>query len=61
MFIMQVHLSSQFSRHLVEAQDRIRYAAYHFEAFTYYPVDRDPGICELQTINGNPTRGTRAK
>jgi hypothetical protein len=39
-------LLSQFSRHLVETLDRIRYAVYRFEAFACDPVDRDPG-CEL--------------
>ena len=54
---MQVYLSSQFSRHLVEALDRIRYAVYRFEAFAYDPVDRDPGKCELQTIRVSIPRG----
>ena len=44
---MQVRLSSQFTRHLVETLDRIRYVVYRFEAFTYDPVDCDPGKCEL--------------
>jgi hypothetical protein len=44
---MQIHLSPQFSRHLMETLDRIRHAAYRFEAFTYDPVDRDPGKWEL--------------
>jgi hypothetical protein len=47
MFTMQVRLSSQFSRHLVETLDRICDAVYRFEAFAYDPVDGDPGKCEL--------------
>ena len=59
---MQVHLSSQFTRRLVETLDCIRYAVNHFEAFTYDPVDRDPGKRELQTNKCvNPTTGARAK
>ena len=54
---MQVHLSSQFNRHLVETFDRIRYAVYRFETFTYDPVDRDPGKCELQIIRVPIPRG----
>jgi hypothetical protein len=46
-FTMQVLLSSQFSRHLVETLDRICDAVYRFETFAYGPVDRDPGKCEL--------------
>jgi hypothetical protein len=46
---MQVYLSSQFTRHLAETLDRICYAVYRFETFTYDPVDRDPGKSELQT------------
>ena len=46
---IQAHLSSQFSRHLVETLDRIRYTVHRFEMFTYDLVDRDPGKCELQT------------
>jgi hypothetical protein len=46
---MQVHLSSQFSRHLAETLDSVRHAVYRFETFAYDPVDRDPGKCELQT------------
>ena len=60
-FTMQVHLSSQFSHHLVKALDGICYAIYRFEAFAYDPVDRDPGKCELQTMSVKPTRVTRAK
>ena len=45
---MQVHLSSKFARHLVETLDRIRYVVCRFETFTYDPVDRGPGKCELQ-------------
>ena len=44
---IQAHLSSQFSRHLVETLDRIRYTVHRFEMFTYDLVDRDPGKCEL--------------
>ena len=59
---MQVDLSSQFTRHLVETLNRIRYAVYRFEAFTYDLVDCDPGKCELQTNNVSiPRRGARAK
>jgi hypothetical protein len=57
---MQVYLS-QFSRHLVETLDRIRYAVYRFETFTHDPVDRDPGKCELQTKCVNPTTAARVK
>jgi hypothetical protein len=46
---MQIHLSSQCSRHLVETLERIRYAVYRFKTFTYDPVDHNPGNCELQT------------
>ena len=58
---MRVRLSSQFSHHLVETLDRIRYAVYRFETFTYDLVYRDPGKCELQTNSVNPTTGARAK
>ena len=51
MLIRRVHLSSLFTRHLVETLDRIRYAVYRFETFTYDPVDRDPGKCELVQTN----------
>ena len=58
---MQVHLSSQFSRHLVKTLDRIRRTVYRFEAFTYDAVDRDPGKGELQTNMVNPTTDARVK
>ena len=58
---VQVHLSSQFSRHLMKTLDRIRYAVYGFEAFAYDPVDRDPGKCELQTIRLSFPRGVPEK
>ena len=41
----------QFVRHLVETIDRISYAVHHFEMFTYDPIDRDSGKCELRTIS----------
>jgi hypothetical protein len=56
-----VHLSSQFTRHLVETLDRIRYAVHRFEAFTYDPVDRDPGKCKLQTNGVSIPRRVRVK
>jgi hypothetical protein len=40
----------QFTRHLVETIDRIHYAVYRFETFTYDLVDHDSGKCELQII-----------
>ena len=46
---MQVHLSSQVTRHLVETLDRIRYTVCHLETFTYDLVGRDPRKSELQT------------
>ena len=52
----QVYLSSQFSCHVVETLDRIRDAVGLFQIFTYDPVDRDPGKCELQTIRGSIPR-----
>ena len=55
-----VHLTFQFTRHLVETLDRIRYAIHRFEALTYDLVDRDPGKCELRTNSVNPT-SVRAK
>ena len=58
---MRVLLSSQFSRHLVETLDRIRYEVYRFETFTYGPVDRDPGNCELPTNIVNPTTEAKEK
>ena len=65
-FTTQVRLSSQLSRHLVEALDRIRYAVYRFEAFAYDPVGREPRKRELQTISvtisfcSGTLRGTHA-
>ena len=58
---MQIHLSSQFRRHLVETLDRIRYAVCRFEAFTYDPVYCDPGKCELQTNSGQCHDGCKSK
>ena len=55
---MQVHLS-KFARHLVETLNRIRYAVYRFETFTYNPVDRGPGKCELQTNSVSIPRRVR--
>ena len=49
MITLLVHLTFQFTRHLVETLDRIRDAVHRFEAFTYDLVDRDPGKCELRT------------
>ena len=54
-----VHLSSQFTRHLVETLDSIRYAVYRFETFTYDPVDRDPRKCELQANSVSIPRRVR--
>ena len=48
-FTVQVHISSQFSHHLVETLDRIRYAVHRFKTFAYSPVDRDPGKCKLES------------
>jgi hypothetical protein len=47
MFTIQVHFPPQFTRHLAETLDRIRYAVDRFEAFTYGPVDCRSGGCEL--------------
>jgi hypothetical protein len=58
---IQVHLSSKFTRHLVETLDRIRYAVHRFETFTYDPVDRSPGKCELQTNSVSISRREREK
>ena len=58
---MHVHLSSQFSRHLVETLDRIRYAVHRFEAFTYDLVDRDPRRFELQTNRVSIPRRVRER
>ena len=49
MFTMQVRLSSQFSRHLVETIDRIRYAVYPFEMVAESAINREPRGCKLQT------------
>jgi hypothetical protein len=56
---MQVHLPTQFTRHLVETLDRIRYAVHGFEAFTYDPVDHDPGKFELKTNSESIPRRVR--
>jgi hypothetical protein len=58
---MQICLSSHFIRHLVETLNRIRYAVYRFETFTYDPVDHDPGKFELQTNSVNPATGPKVK
>ena len=52
---MEAHLS-QFTRHLVETLDCIRYAVYRFETFTYDLVDHNLGKCELQANSVNPAR-----
>ena len=53
------NLSSQFTRHLVETLDRIRYAVRHFETFTNDLVDRGPGKCELRTNSVSIPRQVR--
>jgi hypothetical protein len=58
---MQVHLSSKFTHHLVETFDRIRYVVYRFKTFTYDPVDRGLGKCELQTNSVSITRRERER
>ena len=58
---MQVRLSSHFTRHLVETLDRVHWAVYRFETFTYNPVDNDPGKLELQTNSVSIPRRVRER
>ena len=53
-----VDLPSQFSYHFVETFDRVRHTADRFESFTYDPINRDSGKCELQTIRVSVSRNT---
>ena len=58
---MQVHLSPQFTRHLVETLHRIRYVVHCFETLTYDPVDHNPGKRELQASSGSIPRRVRER
>ena len=54
---MQVRLSSQLTRHLVETLGRIRHAVCHFEMVAESPINRESRGCKLRTNGVSGERG----
>ena len=56
-----VNLFSQFTHHLVETFDYIRYTVTHFQTFTNDPINCDSWERELQTVEYQSDAGYRNK